>query len=304
MSVTPQDVATNESVSLALACTFLPSEIDEAPSHLKVLLERFVSSPFYAAPERAQELKKISEDTGTFIRVNTHNSDWRFEEGTLSGQHISCSTTELLRGYGHTATPATAIITELTVAGSGGYSDIKNKVEFGCAYQLIRWAAQTERVDIEEGWPQGLPSPGNRDFAHTETANRIFLMTCARILLHEIGHAVNKHKPADAATMFAQEHEADCWADEWMLSNWQEYNSDEKVFIQRSLGVAFSYAPALIFGAVRESPSDSHPTSGDRVLVYVRRYYANANPRPRRSETFHAHFCSSSRCTCFFRKGR
>ena len=113
----------------------------------------------------------------------------------------------------------------------------------------LNWAEQSNREDIELGWPGALPDPRMvSNPVHVAAANEIFLMTAGRILLHEIAPVVFADAGTSSADPREEEFRADEWADHWMLHKWTDHDSDERVFIKRCLGLAAAHAPAVVLG--------------------------------------------------------
>ena len=256
----------------------------EFPEKLRPLAKAFLSSPYSAAPERKDELEQICKSTGFKIRLRPNAEDWLFEEFRMANLIvIGTRTLERIWAYCY---GFNTMISELQKNGFGVGKKIEISADFSRAIDLINWANQKELEDIETGWPDTLPDPRSTSIDHVKTANHLFLMTSARLLLHEIAHNVLNHgtdPEADSECLHAEEHEADEWADSWILSRWTDYDSDEKVFVGRALGIALSHAPALVLASHQATRSDSHPPPMERVLRFASRNYPEAVPTDRDS---------------------
>ena len=158
---------------------------------------------------------------------------------------------------------------------------LKNQIAFRKASDILDWAEQLTLTDIETPWPDELidPSQGEDDEYVTNT-NNLYLMLCGRLLLHEIAHPYHKHTTdldSDRDVLFAQEHEADEWADKWLLANWKEYSDDERVYLQRSISIASAYLIPLLYDYRNtESASKTHPSSISRIKLFATNYYPDA----------------------------
>lgn len=259
--------------------------ISEFPAKLQPLATAFLSAPFAAAPERKDELIKICEEKRFKIRLRPDAEDWLFEEFRMGSLILVGSRTlERLWAYCY---GFNTVISELQIGVLGAGSGNGNPEAFGRALGLIDWANQKELQDIECNWPDALPDPRGKQDEHVKTANHIFLMTSARLIFHEIAHSVLDHSTdldTDERQLHAEEHEADQWADEWLLSKWRDYGCDEKVLVGRALGVAFSHAPSLVFASENRLQSSTHPPAMERVIRFVSRNYRDAIPTERNPE--------------------
>ena len=149
------------------------------------------------------------------------------------------------------------------------------------------------------------PDPSQSDdLEHVKAANHFFLMTSGRLLLHEFAHTVLEHHTAQGTPpeiLKREEFEADAWADAWMLDKWRDYNTDEKVFVGRCMGIAFAHAPSLIFGIEREAASDSHPSPIQRISRSLTSICREEIQSTSDWLTFLARSCSCSLDICYSR---
>ena len=254
----------------------------DVDSKLSRLITPFTSSPFTVAPERQEEMKEIRDRFNLRFSLDDSEKDWIFEAQSYFGahHHIKFSLRSLERLWG-CCYAYSAIVAELQEAASNS-TDVKKSPEYILAFGLLDWVEQESLKDIECPWPDHLPNPQYRELLkHVEFADHLFLMTSGRILLHEIAHIVLDHfsdQTPTSQTLIRDEFEADAWADDWMLSKWQDYKSDEKVFIGRTMGIAFTHAIILFFGSRQKSPSISHPNPIDRLNEFVNRYMPAGAP--------------------------
>jgi Peptidase U49 len=248
----------------------------QVKSKLSGLIDSFTASPFNVAPERQQDMVEIRDRFGLRISMDDTTKDWIFEARSYFGAHheIKLSLRSLERLWG-CCYAYTAIFAELQEADING-TDVHQSPEYILALGLLDWIAQDTLQDIECPWPDHLPNPEHREqLRHIRLADHLFLMTAGRILLHEIGHLVLDHfsdQEPTAESLIKYEYEADAWADDWMLGKWEDYNQDEKVFIGRTMGIAFNHAIILFFGSKQKLSSNTHPNPIDRLNSFVRRY--------------------------------
>jgi hypothetical protein len=259
------------------------AKLEELPPKIQPLMEAFRLSPFHVAPERKTDMVRLLEKHGIGIHLKPDAKDWLFEEFRMAKRiFVGLRTLERLWAYCYAYT---TITTELQKAG-GGSAGIENKSEYELALHLLEWASQKTIAHIEEPWPDELPDPTlAHGLEHVEAANHFFLMTSGRLLLHEFAHTICGHSNAQgtpAETLKREEFEADAWADAWMLEKWSEYKTNEKVFIGRCMGIAFAHAPTLIFGIDKQTVSQSHPNSIQRIIAFIDRYLPNGNPSDKR----------------------
>jgi len=257
---------------------------NDIPSKLRPLIEPFQSSPFHVAPERENEMLALRDKHDIRIYLKGDAKDWLFQEFRM-GKRIFVGLRMLERlwacCYGYNT-----IVSELQAVGDGGVEAMLNPEEYQLAFGLLDWASQKKLADIEEPWPPFLPDPSLADeLEHVKASNHVFLMMSGRLLLHEFAHTILQHHndPDTSPGVLKQEElEADAWADDWILEKWRDYNSDDKVFMGRCLGIAFAHAPTLILGIDMQKPSPSHPSPIDRILNFIDRHLPNGNPLDRR----------------------
>lgn len=253
------------------------------------LFGAFRSAPYAAAPERADELRRIVERTGMCMRLDPRAEDWKFEAIPNLGRRIFIGNRTLERlwayCYGYTT-----IFSEIQKAGAADPKAMHNKEEYLLAFYAINWANQLEREHVELPWPDALPSPlMTGDLEHIHSANEIFLITAGRIMLHEIAHVVFADAGTDSEDPKEEEFRADEWADWWMLARWTDYGTDERIYIKRCLGIAIAHAPALILGFMPQRTSPTHPPPIYRVLRFIERM-GTSSPLTRRPKNLPATF--------------
>jgi hypothetical protein len=259
---------------------------EETPSKLKPLMAAFQSSPFRVAPERESDMVGLRDKYDIRVHLKANANDWLFEGFRifeLNRIFIGLRSIERLWAYCYAYTTITL---ELKKA-HGDFKAIDNRPEFELAFKLLDWAGQRTLEDVEGGWPDALPDPSEGgSMEYVEPANHFFLMTSGRLLLHEIAHTVLGHhteQDASSEILMREEFEADAWADDWMLGKWSSYDSDERIFIGRCMGIAFAHAPCLLFGIKRKESSASHPNPVHRIQAFIERYLPNGVPSDKRS---------------------
>src|SRR5437016_1025277 len=113
---------------------------EDIPSKLRPLIEPFQSAPFSVAPERQPELEQLSDKYDFRIRLKADAEDWLFQEFRLGKRiFVGLRTLERLWAYCY---GYNTIITELQVAGIGGFERLRNPEECQLAFGLLDWASQ------------------------------------------------------------------------------------------------------------------------------------------------------------------
>lgn len=247
----------------------------DIPSPVGFLFEKIKSSPFAAAPERSEKLNDIMENHDIYISVEGSDKDWLLEARSLFGaeHHIKVSLRSLERLWAMCYS-LTVMIAEIQKA-EYNLGVLQSSQPYLDTVKQLSWFRQISLSDIEGEWPDFLPSPGNEDQSDYIThANHYFLMTIARIFLHEIAHLHLGHRATEETSpseLFRWEHDADHWADSWLFDEWKKYKDDERVFVGRSMGVAFSHSLALFLNN-DDSASSTHPNPIDRIIRFIEAY--------------------------------
>lgn len=261
---------------------------NDIPSKLRSLIGPFQSSPFHVAPERQDEMLALRDKHDIRIYLKADAEDWLFQEFRMGKRiFVGLRTLERLWAYCY---GYNAIASELQAASGAAVEAMPNPEEYQLAFGILDWANQKTLADIEEPWPEFLPDPSLTDeLEHVRASNHIFVMMSGRLLLHEFAHTILQHHndPETPPEILKREElEADAWADSWILDKWQDYKSDDKVFIGRCLGIAFAHAPTLILGINAQAPSPSHPSPIERILNFIDRHLPNGNPLEKRRVDF------------------
>lgn len=167
-------------------------------------------------------------------------------------------------------------------ATQGQFINLKETPEYSAARRLLLWAYEAEKTGVCPPWPDNTPRPdqGLGD-GRLQAGNQIFLMMSGFILLHETAHMALGHcdNPASNANeSIDQEFQADAWAAEWIMAQWEKHNRDEKVFIQRSVGIAFALAALGGIEIHKERIGErDHPNPAERLLAFLDRWMPEPN---------------------------
>jgi hypothetical protein len=103
-----------------------------------------------------------------------------------------------------------------------------------------------------EDWPENFPQAVADPVAESDidVGTQPFLVAVAWILLQEVGHVERKHPPkAIRATVKHEEHEADAFATDWMMSE----IIDQALITKRALGIAVANIVAIAIDLKRGS---------------------------------------------------
>lgn len=263
----------------------IDAEGKDIPSKLAPLIDDFKRSASGVAPERSDLIKGIQERFNFRITLDANDRKWIFEGlriFELSQIKVSLRSLERLWAYCYGYSTLT---TEIQKVGEN-YHAVLDSNEYKLAVRSLEWASQ-DTLEAEEGeWPDYLPDPSQKDSSDSvRSANNFFLMTSGRILLHEIAHFELNHNTSlgtDCEVLRREEIEADAWADDWMLGNWQELSDEREVYINRCMAIAFTHAMSLIFGFGRAEPSPNHPSPIDRINSFVNKHIPGGNPGEKR----------------------
>jgi hypothetical protein len=257
-----------------------PPELIDSP--LQSLIKNFQASPFKVAPEREDELRRLYEANPVRILVDSERKEWIFEHRRILNNsiYVGLPTIERLWAYSYAYAAIVRIIQRF---GLHFFQNPTASDQFAQAARILTWARDADLNGRYEVWSEDLPRPiveSSDDLI--KHANHFFLMSAGRILLHEFAHAHlhnDRDKRGDSKT---EEHEADSWADHWMLDKWRSYGTNELVFIGRCTGIVISHAPALHFDLLREKPSETHPLTLERIRRFIAEFLPTSSPaRPK-----------------------
>jgi hypothetical protein len=118
--------------------------------------------------------------------------------------------------------------------------------------------------------PDASPIEGTPGHGATEW----FLAMGGWMVLHEIGHVVNRHFEQAITTVEDHrriEFEADAWASAWILNDYQAFSGDdERVFAKRSIGAAMALSVLASWEVYdRTEGWPTHPDPPVRLLQFL-----------------------------------
>lgn len=238
---------------------------------IRSLLRPLTACPYKAAPERETELKVLAEKHKLRLTLDSTKVEFTvFVSRILNTVWIGLPTLERLWAYAYGYFTLFEIEREV---GQGVEVDLCLHPEGMKARTLLLWALTGEHTGKLLPWPKDAPTPDSTDDRNVQPANEIFLMMCAWIFLHELAHLELGHTE-EAATKSEEsikhEFEADAWACHWLLDRWQDYKIDERVFINRTLGITFGIATLTGIEFYREAPERrTHPIVPERLLAFL-----------------------------------
>jgi hypothetical protein len=248
-----------------LALKTRPDPIESPrPSPVGWLLPYLAASPFCAAPERADELRQLGHDHHVRIHFDptpSRTADVNLDTGEI---RFGLPFAERLWALSYAYSD---LIRLWQVHGPGAILDIPEPSQ-----RLLAWEFYAEKTGTAEPLPSGVPVPAPDEPAGSDgyAATEWFLISAAWVLLHEIGHLVCGHRPADPPIRWvAREYEADDWAAHWMLDRWAEYRSDDRVFVKRAMAGTLVLGHFAAFEAHGQTPSVTHPNPAQRLLHFL-----------------------------------
>jgi hypothetical protein len=165
----------------------------------------------------------------------------------------------------------------LQAHGSGVQIDLTKIPEIQPARNLAIWALACEKSKKQTAWPEELPRPDRDDGSddHIGKTNAYFYNAVCFIILHEIGHIQLQHLPSrfeDKEGDYRSEFDADAWAADFMLRDWQKAGRGEKDFIARCTGIALGLATLASVELYHHATKDDHPTIAERLLNFFRKH--------------------------------
>jgi Peptidase U49 len=251
---------------------FDPEKLD---SPIRGLLKNFATSPFKIAPERQDELDQLVKKHHLRIWIDATTDLFNVHISELLRRvSIPLSALERLWAYAY----CYSLFFDLAQPeAQGRVIDLRAAEDTDRVRRLMVWANNAEITGKSDKWPENTPRPDqNESDPSLKPANQIFLMMSGFILLHEVAHlrlGHCEHPAVSADESIASEFAADRWAAEWVLAHWQKYNNGERVFIQRTVGIAF--ALAAIGGIELYTPKHgtrTHPNAAARLLDFLDRW--------------------------------
>jgi hypothetical protein len=238
-----------------------------ALSPITSLIRNFQGSPFAGAPERQLELDRMMKDLGVRIQMSWPGTAFKFEAVDDRFVRVGLCALERLWAYAY------AYYKSYLLVGNNPSAIFFNRPPQ--IVNLLRWAHTGSNSPIENPWPTGVARPDQPDSGdQISSANEIFLMMSAWILLHEFGHIVRQDRyeegPEGRDHNHAIEFAADSWAYRFLLNQWQLYSQQSDIFLKRGIGIAFAIfilsADRFYRGGMMNSNTHPHPV--DRLLQY------------------------------------
>lgn len=238
-----------------------------AASPISALVKNFQASPFAGAPERQTELNRHIVSLGTRIQLAWPGTEFVFGVGENNAIYVGLCGLERLWAY------AFGYYRSYLLAGNHPPAVIVQRP--AAVVDLMKWAHTGANSPIETPWPAGTARPDQPNSGNDiATANEIFLMMSAWILLHEVAHIIRQDaydkSPGGQAHNHAIEFAADDWAYRFLLDHWRSYSTEEDVLLKRGIGIAFAIfilsADRYFKGGVVGSHTHPHPV--DRLLRF------------------------------------
>jgi hypothetical protein len=274
---------------------------------LRPLLRAFAASPYIIAPEREVDLQQFIEHKNLriWLDVTTDSFDVNIS-GMMRRIKFPLRALERLWGYAYCYCLFFDLYRPTT---QGRFIDLRENPTLAAARCLLLWAHEAEVSGVCRSWPEDTPRPDRPNYdRRMGSTNQVFLTMSGFILLHEVGHMALGHcdsPPANCEQSIAQEFQADQWAADWILGRWQQYDRNEMVFIQRSIGIAFALAAlgGIEIYTVNASVRD-HPNPAQRLLAFLDRWIPESNARvlPKKATAWkvgpvvlHTHFLKAGR---------
>lgn len=201
-----------------------PDRPSASATLIKPLSDAVGAAPFRLAPERADDLKNEIFGGQAW---EVFFSDDLIEEKTNVAAYPSYKRIEVhfsaLLSIWAVSRAALILASEAMRASRQGEHAIAGgpDTEVALARNLVD-AAKALIRDKDAAWPDALPIPVENPTPDTLDwyVNNLFLATTGWILLHEIAHIHLGHGHcATPQASFAQEHEADEWATNWIMQD-------------------------------------------------------------------------------------
>jgi hypothetical protein len=237
------------------------------------LIPLIAASPFKIAPEREDDLRdildareirmQIDPDRRLFnvcVNVETHHITLGLGAAERMWAYV----------YGYTS------ILKCTKEQVGRKQiDLVPHREAAAAMELMAWALSQDVQGQPLEWTDHLPKPvmGATGDSLAGTATNLFVCVVGWIVLHEIGHVECSHPPNIAllpGQRITHEYEADTWASDWALSNWEAHDANPLVFAKRSAAIVIALSIMASFEVYdRRAGDQTHPDPPDRLFKFV-----------------------------------
>lgn len=226
------------------------------------VLDKYITkAPFGVAPEKAEHLnEKVSNIEIAFL---DDRGDFVFEIAATTVS-ISAGALNLLWSAGYSYSLLYRGFVQAQQAGETEYRPTSEH-RTADALRLYEWAVKGVYANRLENWPASLPQPIAEPVPASDThmGTELFLVAVAWILLHEVGHVELGHPTkAVGATSKQEEHQADAFATDWLLSEL----TDDALITKRALGIAVANIVLVAIDLNRGSfDSSTHPPSYERL---------------------------------------
>lgn len=251
-------------------------DISHCSSPIAPLLDSIKKSVGWIIPERHDELREHIA-SGISIALDGSSQDF-YIAANVEERRVILGLSALERIWAYTYFYL-AILDLLDKNPKGVVIDLIALPEIQPARGLARWALACEKSKSQTPWPEELPRPDRDDGSDDRIGKTkpYFLHAVCFLMLHEIGHIHWKHptsKFVDRETSYRWEFEADSWAADFMLGEWQKAGRGEKDFIGRCTGITLGLAMLAGVELYHHEAQDDHPTVAERLL----RFFEKHNP--------------------------
>ncbi len=251
-------------------------DIGHCSSPVAPLLDSIKKSVAWIIPERHEELRALIA-SGISIELDGDSQDF-YIAADVEKRKVILGLAALERVWAYTYFYI-AVHELIGKYPKGEVIDVASIREFRPARGLAIWALDCEKNKTQSPWPNGLPRPDVDDGSDDRISKTkpYFLHAVCFLMLHELGHIQHKHptsKFVDNDTSYKWEFEADEWAADFMLNNWQKAGRGQKDFIGRCTGVALGLAMLAGVELYHHEAQDDHPTIAERLL----RFFTKHNP--------------------------
>lgn len=238
-----------------------PREIVYTPL-ADLITQGVVRSPGFLVPKRTTELRDlIAARKVIFSPTNTATS---FDFWITKDRKIRSS----FRGLEHlwACIYAYQWLADVTKANGGKIPLHDKSKDATVAREFLLWAFGDPAIE----WPAGLPTPTDQTPA-VDVTNKIFLLSCGFIFLHELGHLELGHlkmTTTKPAKLIQHEFDADDWAVRYVIEGCETNDLGPRL-------VAIALTFGLVGGAELEgSPGQlrDHPFPPDRIMHFVKEH--------------------------------
>lgn len=221
-----------------------------------------VRSPGFLVSKRADELRElIAKRKVRFVPTNTPTS---FDFWITKDRKIQSS----IRGLEHlwACIYAYQWLADSTKNNGGKMGIHDTSHDADVARQFLTWAFGDPTID----WPRGLPTPKDR-MPSVEITNKIFLLSCGFIFLHELGHLELGHLKTTTTKpekKIQHEYDADDWAVQYVIDGCEpDELAPRLVAIALTFGLVGGVELEGGLGDIRE-----HPFPPDRIMHFVKEH--------------------------------